>query len=94
MVELVPPIPVDGQWKVVANHLAAALRRYTMVHEKRVEDSRIVCELKVPGDLHNQACRALDDLAQLVYEDSHREAERAAKKKAASKPKRSRKRAA
>jgi hypothetical protein len=79
------PIPVDPQWKAVANKLAGALRRYTMVHEQRVEDGKVICELRIPNEVHAQACRALDDLADLVYEDSHRQAELLAKKKAKAK---------
>lgn len=77
--------PVDGRWREVANQLAGALRRYTMLSEQSVEDGKLVGELKVPGDLHNQAVAALAELGELVFDESHAEAERREKKAAARK---------
>lgn len=68
--------PLDPAWQTVAVELAGALRRYTMFQEAVVQDGKTVMVLQVPADLHSQALRALEGLAELVAADSHRRTER------------------
>jgi hypothetical protein len=63
---------IDPAWRDIANDLAHALRPYSMFGEQALHDGRLVVHTRVPAATLAAACAALDRLARLVAEESHR----------------------